>query len=171
VPVEPKRGIKLGGERVLTPIAAVVLTAVVMLAGCAKQEPTVSGPTEEADQEVIKKALLLYMEHKKEAGGAEAVDANGDGIIDHNDFLLLVKKANACYVERIRPLIDKAGIEFEKDREGNVIARDAADKLKTNLTPVEQKKLKKAVNEWNTLCAQVSATLVKGMEEAARKER
>jgi len=99
----------------------------------------------------------LVKANEPSTGLIKPVNANGDGIIDKNDVLLLMRKANDYSRNKIQPLLDKTGIQT--DEQGNITTPDAKDRLEKRLSFDEYKELKEALNECNHLRAQVDATL------------
>ena len=88
---------------------------------------------------------------------AEEADANGDGVVDQNDALYLFRKGIALWDKDVKPLLEKAGIETDKN--GHITTSDAKTKIHERLTDAEESVLYDALKEFQEISAKAEAIL------------
>jgi len=88
---------------------------------------------------------------------AEEADANGDGVIDQNDALYLFRKGITLWDKDVKPLLEKAGIETDKN--GHITTSDANTKIHEKLTEAEEDRLYAALKEFQEISAKAEAIL------------
>ena len=89
----------------------------------------------------------------------QPVDADKNGIIDENDISVLEQSADDCLNLRIRPFLNKAGVELSEEKKPiPPFSESDEDKLKDNLTVTEWEQLMEAVGDYNKLLREIEAT-------------
>ena len=129
--------------------------------GCSKAQYA----TPESSKDAVVSAAISAMRLDPGARTILAIttpprDADGNGVIDADDFSLLMDKAHLLYGQRITPLLHKAGIKGKEEGKFHLELQYSKEELRRGLQQLtidEVEELGRLFQEYNELMSQAFA--------------